>query len=121
MISDLLGKLSQRTGREWTLADIVKLAEKFPKGGSKNIDSLLSELSNMGLDLPEETKEKIKDRMNDGKNLTMDDIKGLVPKEVKGKSSQKPKPKPSKASGKSKHMSLAERIRKLSGKKKRKS
>jgi hypothetical protein len=57
-VSDLLGKLSKKTGREWTLADILKLAEKMPKDGSNDIDSVLNELSDMGLEVPEETKER---------------------------------------------------------------
>lgn len=88
IISDLLGKLSQRTGREWTLSDIMKLAEKMPKDG-KNIDSVLSELSNMGLDVPEETKERVKNQMQSGKKLSLDELGNLLPKDVKGKSGKK--------------------------------
>lgn len=116
IISDLLGKLSKKTGREWTLADIMKLAEKLPKGGTDNIDSLLNELSDMGLEVPEETKEKVKNRMKNGKSLTLDDLGGLH-KDVKAKGRQAKKPV--KAKGKSKHASLMERVRKLSGKKKK--
>lgn len=116
-VTDLLGKLSKRTGREWTLADIMKLAEKFPKGGSKDIDSIMNELSDMGLDVPEETREKVKERMQSGKSITMDELGSLVPQNVKGKRS---KPKKAKtAVGKGKHLSLAERVRKLSSKKKK--
>lgn len=117
-VADLLGKLSKKTGREWTLADIIKLAERLPEGGAKNIDSVLSELSDMGLNVPEETKEKVKDRMKSGKSLSLDDLGGLLPKEVKGKSKQTKKP--TNASGKSKHASLAERVKRLSGGKKKK-
>lgn len=117
-VSDLLGKLSKKTGREWTLADILKLAEKMPKDGSNDIDSVLNELSDMGLEVPEETKEKVKDRMKSGKSLSLDELGSLLPKEVKGKTSKLKKP--TKASGKSKHVSLAERVKKLSGGKKKK-
>ncbi|EJL39165.1 hypothetical protein BAG01nite_37280 [Brevibacillus agri] len=116
-VADLLGKLSKRTGREWTLNDIMKLAQKFPKGGG-NVDELMNELSEMGLDVPEETKERVKERMKSGKSLSMEELVSKVPKEVKAKSS-KPK-KPSKAAGKSKHLSLAERVKKLSGGSKKK-
>ncbi|KQL45149.1 hypothetical protein AN963_28055 [Brevibacillus choshinensis] len=113
-VTDLLGKLSKRTGREWTLADIMKLAEKFPKGGSKDIDSIMNELSDMGLNVPEETREKVKERMQ---SITMDELGSFMPKDVKGKRSKAKKPKT--AAGKAKHLSLAERVRKLSGKKKK--
>ncbi|QRG68234.1 hypothetical protein [Brevibacillus choshinensis] len=116
-VTDLLGKLSKKTGREWTLADIMKLAEKFPKGGSKDIDSVMNELSDMGLNVPEETREKVKERMSSGKAITLDELGSLMPKDVKGKRSKIKKPKTAK--GKSKHLSLAERVRKLSSKKKK--
>ncbi|MED4585353.1 hypothetical protein [Brevibacillus choshinensis] len=116
-VTDLLGKLSKRTGREWTLADIMKLAEKFPKGGSKDIDSIMNELSDMGLNVPEETREKVKERMQSGKSITMDELGSFMPKDVKGKRSKAKKPKT--AAGKAKHLSLAERVRKLAGKKKK--
>ncbi|WP_235615807.1 hypothetical protein [Brevibacillus reuszeri] len=115
----MLGKLSRKTGREWTLNDIMKLAEKMPKGGG-NIDSVLNELSDMGLDVPEETKEKVKDHMKSGKSLTMDDIGKLMPTDVKAKTSKTRTKKPTRAVGKSKHLSLAERVKKLSGKGKKK-
>lgn len=118
-VADLLGKLSKKTGREWTLNDIMKLAEKMPKGGG-NIDSVLEELSDMGLDVPESTKERVKDHMKSGKSLTMDDLGGLLPKDVKAKSSRSKSKKPVRAAGKSKHLSLAERVKKLSGKGKKK-
>ncbi|HZG79989.1 MAG TPA: hypothetical protein VEZ13_04360 [Brevibacillus sp.] len=111
IISDLLGKLSQRTGREWTLSDIMKLAEKMPKDG-KNIDSVLSELSNMGLDVPEETKERVKNQMQSGKKLSLDELGNLLPRDVKGKSGKKSGV--SRANGKSSQLSLAQRVKKLS-------
>lgn len=118
-VTDLLGKLSKKTGREWTLADIMKLAEKFPKGGSKDIDSVMSELSDMGLNVPEETREKVKERMNSGKAITLDELGSLMPKDVKGKRSKVKKTKTAKGKAKAKHLSLAERVKKLSSKKKK--
>ncbi|GED68125.1 hypothetical protein BRE01_18270 [Brevibacillus reuszeri] len=115
----MLGKLSKKTGREWTLNDIMKLAEKMPKGGG-SLDSVLNELSEMGLDVPEETKEKVKDHVQSGKSLTMDDLGKLMPKDVKAKSIKSKARKPTRAVGKSKHLSLAERVKKLSGKGKKK-
>ncbi|GED30356.1 hypothetical protein [Brevibacillus centrosporus] len=116
-VADLLGKLSKKTGREWTLADIMKLAEKFPKGGSQDIDAVMSELSDMGLNVPEETKEKVKERMKSGKSLTMDELGSLMRKDVKGKRSKVKKPKL--AAGRGKPLSLAQRVKKLSAKKKK--
>ncbi|WNC15558.1 hypothetical protein [Brevibacillus brevis] len=117
-VADLLGKLSKKTGREWTLADIMRLAEKFPKDGSKDIDSVMNELADMGLDVPQETREKVKERMNSGEGLGMDELGKLMRKDVKGKRSKVKKPKP--AVAKSKSLSLAERVRKLSGNHKKK-
>ncbi|EST54306.1 hypothetical protein T458_13275 [Brevibacillus panacihumi W25] len=117
IIGDLLGKLSQRTGREWTLSDIMKLAEKMPKDG-KNIDSVLSELSNMGLDVPEETKERVKNQMQSGKKLSLDELGKMLPRDVKGKSGKKSSV--SRANGKSSHLSLAQRVKKLSSGRKKK-
>lgn len=116
-VADLLGKLSKKTGREWTLADIMKLAEKFPKDGLKNIDSVMDELADMGLEVPEEAREKVKDRMKNGQSISLEELGSLTPKEVKGKSSKAKKPKT--ASGKEKHLSLAKRVRKLSSKKRK--
>jgi hypothetical protein len=117
-IADLLGKLSKRTGREWTLADIMKLAEKMPKDGTNNIDSVLRELSDMGLDVPEETKEKVKKQMKEGKTPTLDELDRWMPKDTKGKGSKSNRA--SKASGRSKKLSLAEKVRKLSDRRKKK-
>ncbi|MGZ0051939.1 hypothetical protein [Brevibacillus gelatini] len=116
-VADLLGKLSKRTGREWTLDDIMRLAQKFPKGGG-NIDELMNELAEMGLDVPEETKERVKERMKSGKSITMEELGDMVPKQVKAKSSKAKKP--TRAVGKSKNLSLAERVKKLSGGSKKK-
>lgn len=116
-VSDLLGKLSKKTGREWTLADIMKLAEKFPQGGAKDIDSVMNELSDMGLNVPEETREKVRERMKSGKSLTMDELGSLMRKDVKGKRKKSKKPKTARGTGK--HLSLAQRVKKLAGKKKK--
>jgi len=67
MMGDLLGKLSKKTGREWTMLDLLRLAQKLPElqnGG--NAEGLFAELSDMGLELPEETKEKVKDKLANG-------------------------------------------------------
>lgn len=118
LIASLLGKLSERTGREWTLADIMKLAEKMPKGGTENIDSVLADLSEMGLDLSDETKERVKSRMKSEKTLSFEDLGLVMPKDVKGQGQHIRKS--AKASGKSKHLAMARRIQKMSGAKKKK-
>jgi hypothetical protein len=69
-VSGLLNKLSQKTGREWTLADILRLAEKLPQGDNKNIESLFNEMSDMGLDVSDETRKKVKERLRDGKSIS---------------------------------------------------
>ncbi|MFD2368574.1 hypothetical protein ACFSO0_00890 [Brevibacillus sp. GCM10020057] len=117
-VTDLLGKLSKKTGRQWTLADIVKLAEKFPKDGAKDIDSVMDELAEMGLDVPRETREKVKERMSSGTSITMDEIGSLMRKDVKGKRSKSKKTKP--AVGKGRPKTLAERVKTLAGTKKKK-
>ncbi|MEJ8547663.1 hypothetical protein [Brevibacillus borstelensis] len=116
-VADLLGKLSKKTGREWTLTDIMKLAEKLPKNGSGNIESVLSELSGMGLDLSDETKEKVRQQVQDGKSFSPDQIEELTITQKKEKRERK-KSSP-KASGKVKNVSLAERIKKMQSRKKK--
>ncbi|MFS0554960.1 hypothetical protein [Brevibacillus sp. 179-C9.3 HS] len=115
-VSNLLDKLSQKTGRQWTLNDIMKLAEKMPKGKA-DVDTLMNELGNMGLEVPEETKERVRDRVKDGKSISMEELGDLMPKEVKAKRSRSKKPvKAIRATAKNKPVSLTDRVRKLSGK-----
>lgn len=109
ILNDLLEKLSKKTGREWTLADIMKLAEKLPEGEHKDIDSVLNELSGMGLSVSDEAKENVKKKLKDGKNLSLEDI-GDFTKQVKGTW----KKKVVKALGKKKKkQTLLDKIRKL--------
>ncbi|MFY0544837.1 hypothetical protein [Brevibacillus sp. H7] len=117
LISDLLDKLSKKTGREWTLADIMRLAEKLPEDGSRDIDKVLNELADMGLEVPEDTKQKVKQKVEDGQPLSLDDLDSIQPKQVKGSGSRKSV----KASGpKKKQPSLWEQLRQLSGRKRKK-
>jgi hypothetical protein len=117
-ISDLLGRLSERTGRNWTLEDIVRLAQKLPKGGNGNYDAVLNELADMGLNLTEETREQVKEQLKDGKPPSLEAISELVPKQANGTGT--PKKKVSQASGKAKGASLAERLKKWQDGKKKK-
>lgn len=96
MLGDLLGKLSRKTGREWTMLDLMKLAQKLPdlqKNG--DIDSLFSELGEMGLEMSDETKEKIKNKLSDGEvsqeqaEEMIQDLPEPKVKEVSGKSRKK--------------------------------
>lgn len=117
-ISDLLGKLSKKTGRNWTLEDIVRLAQKLPKGGTGNIDDVLNELSDMGLNLNEETREQVKEQLKNGKPPSLESISDLANKQVQG--TDTPKKEVSQASGRAKGDPLAERLKKWQdGKKKR--
>lgn len=119
-VTNLLSKLSEKTGREWTLNDIMKLAERMPKGGA-NIDTLLDELGNMGLEVPEETKERVRERVKDGKTISVEELGDFMPKPVTAKTGKSKKPiKPQRANAKSKPESLVDRVKKLSGKGKRK-
>ncbi len=86
-ISDMLDKLNKKTGREWTLADIMRLAEKLPENGTLDLDSVLNELADMGVDVSEDAKKRVKERMKDGDALSLMD--GLDAKQVKGGGNRK--------------------------------
>jgi len=116
-ISEMLDKLSKKTGREWTLSDIMRLAEKLPADGSKDIDSVLDELAGMGLNVPDDTKRKVKEKLNENDTLSLDDLSGVDLKQVKGGGKQRIR----KASGKKKkQLSLLEQLKLLAGRKKKK-
>jgi hypothetical protein len=82
-ISEMLNKLSEKTGREWTLADIMRLAEKLSQSDNKNIESLFSELSAMGLNVSDDTKQKVKDKLKDGEPISLEELSGIEPKREK--------------------------------------
>ncbi|CAJ1004210.1 MULTISPECIES: hypothetical protein [Brevibacillus] len=118
LISDLLGKLSKKTGRNWTMEDIVRLAQKLPKGGNGNLDEVFDELSDMGLNLSEETRVKVKEQLKDGKPPSLESISALANRQAQGTNT--PKKEVSHASAKVKSDPLAERLRKWQdGRKKR--
>ncbi|USG66406.1 hypothetical protein NDK47_03620 [Brevibacillus ruminantium] len=125
IVAELLGKLSKRTGRQWTMDDLIKLAEKVPKNGAGNIDSVLNELGGMGLNLSDETKKKVKQQVKDGKPISPDQVNNLMIHPVKEKGEQKKGP--TKASGNRasdkgktpKSISLRERIKKMQSNKRR--
>lgn len=97
MMGDLLGKLSRKTGREWTVLDLLRLAQKLPdlqKGG--DVNSLFTELGDMGLELPDETREKVKEQLADGgfsqqqADQMLDNLSDKKVEEVSGKWRKKP-------------------------------
>ncbi|WP_232697602.1 hypothetical protein [Brevibacillus daliensis] len=59
LISNLLGKLSEKTGREWSIHDIYRLAQKIPEVNSKNINSVLDEITDMGLTVSKEARDQV--------------------------------------------------------------
>lgn len=130
LINNVLEKLKDKTGREWTLSDLKHLAKKLPDLKSGNIDKVIQEMNKMGLDLPENTKERVKQKLEENPNLSLKDFRDISDirdvREVKLKSKTKlTKKKPesvarrndSKASNKK---GLYERIQKLQGKKRKK-
>ncbi|UFJ41013.1 hypothetical protein LOK74_00145 [Brevibacillus humidisoli] len=76
-ISDMLGKLSEKTGREWSLMDLIRLAQKMPELSENNVDALLSELSEMGLNLPEQKRDRLKQKVMREEGVTPDDLEEL--------------------------------------------
>ncbi|NGQ97023.1 hypothetical protein G3578_17815 [Brevibacillus sp. SYP-B805] len=62
-VQDLLEKLKQKTGREWSMADLMRLAQKLPELNGNNVEAVLTELQEMGLELPEEIKEKVRGKL----------------------------------------------------------
>ncbi|WP_139492227.1 hypothetical protein [Brevibacillus dissolubilis] len=96
MISSLLDKLSKKTGREWSLADIIRLAQKLPELNGQNLDSVLGELYEMGLDVPDGAKEKIMTKLSDGSvdhlqsKIHQDLTRQTIPQPVKKKPKKRP-------------------------------
>lgn len=64
IVSNLLSKLSERTGREWSIHDIYRLAQKLPEVNSKNINSVLNEISDMGLNVSQEARDQVMNKVN---------------------------------------------------------
>ncbi|AKF93298.1 hypothetical protein ABE137_24995 [Brevibacillus laterosporus] len=75
IVSNLLSKLSERTGREWSIHDIYRLAQKLPEVNNKNITSVLNEISDMGLNVSQEARDKV---LNKVKNKDYTGIKNEV-------------------------------------------
>jgi hypothetical protein len=63
VVQDLLEKLKQKTGRDWSMVDLMRIAQKLPELNGNNVESVLSELQEMGLELPEEIKEKVRGKL----------------------------------------------------------
>ncbi|MDN9010775.1 hypothetical protein [Brevibacillus laterosporus] len=75
IVSNLLSKLSERTGREWSIHDIYRLAQKLPEVNSKNITSVLNEISDMGLNVSQEARDQVLSKV---KNKDFTGIKNEV-------------------------------------------
>ncbi|MBO8164738.1 MAG: hypothetical protein H0Z34_13635 [Brevibacillus sp.] len=86
-IGDMLAKLSEKTGREWTMLDLLRLAQKLPELNDSNVDALLSELSEMGLTLSDKKKNAIKEKVIGENALTPADLPALK-RRLKGKSAR---------------------------------
>lgn len=87
LINNLLDKLKAKTGREWSILDLMQLAQKLPNLNGNNIDALLDELNQMGLELPEDTKEKVLQKLEENPNLSLEDIQ-QVKRKVKKRTSK---------------------------------
>ncbi len=74
LVSNLLEKLKAKTGREWSFADLMRLAQKLPELNSGNIDTLFDELNDLGLELPDETRQKVIKKLEEKPNMSLDDI-----------------------------------------------
>lgn len=78
VISNLLDQLSKRTGRQWDMNDLYRLAQKLPELNDKNVDSVLEELSGMGLSLSDETKEKVKGKLSEQDEFSATQMENLT-------------------------------------------
>jgi hypothetical protein len=79
----LLEQLSKKTGRQWDMNDLLRLAQKLPELNNENVDAVLEELSDMGLDVSEETKEKVR-----GKLAEQDQISAIQMDELTSEAAQ---------------------------------
>ncbi|MET3291761.1 hypothetical protein EDM56_26885 [Brevibacillus fluminis] len=89
VISNLLDQLSKRTGRQWDMSDLLRLAQKLPELNDKNVDAVLEELSGMGLDVTDETKEKLKGKLADQDEFTATQMDELTSEAAKMVSSRR--------------------------------
>lgn len=71
MINNLLAKLKEKTGRNWTVSDLAQLARMLPRLNERNIDAVLQELGKMGLDVNEGTRKKLKQSLQQEQQQTL--------------------------------------------------
>lgn len=123
LINNVLEKLKEKTGREWSLVDLMQLAQKLPDLNSGSIDAVIQELNDMGVDLPENAKEKVMKKLDENPNFSLEDIGNLSNiqdarevKQTSRTSSTKKKTKPTgtkKISQASSKKGLYDRVQKL--------
>ncbi|MGC5326198.1 hypothetical protein [Brevibacillus sp. SYSU BS000544] len=83
LINNVLDKLKAKTGREWTFGDLLNLAQKLPDLNSDSIDAVIQELNDMGLDLPEDAKERVKQKLDENPNFSLEDVRNLDIQEIR--------------------------------------
>lgn len=128
VLTNVLAKLKEKTGREWGLNDLMRLARRLPKINDKNVDLVLKELADMGLSVSPETRNKIKEQLQGGKKLSPQWIGELLegrkeepPKKAVVKIANPPIPRKRSAISKRHGGSLAERILRMQKRRKRRS
>ncbi|WP_019121721.1 hypothetical protein [Brevibacillus massiliensis] len=77
LTSNVLKKLSKKTGREWTMEDVFRLAEKLTELSDESLDAVLAELETMGLDIPKETKSKVKRKIKADPTVPVEEINNM--------------------------------------------
>ena len=100
MINKLLRRLSEKTGREWTFSDLMRIAEKLPQANDENVDAVLAELSEMGLEVPPDTRDKILKQLNSQEGPAVEELEEALEQPIKPVS-HRVKKKPQAKAGKS--------------------
>ncbi len=83
MINKLLRRLSEKTGREWTFSDLMRIAEKLPQANDENVDAVLAELSEMGLEVPADTRDKILKQLNSQEGPVVEELEEAIEQPIK--------------------------------------
>ncbi len=120
VITNLLDKLSAKTGREWSLEDILRLAQKLPEINEQNLDNVLDELAEMGVAVSPDAKQKVWDQLGacqDGLPEKLDELADASgdPKQRKAGKNVSPA-----KMGKRKRDLLLEKVRRMQKKPKKK-
>ncbi|MFM1654324.1 hypothetical protein ACI7RC_19850 [Brevibacillus sp. B_LB10_24] len=100
LTSNVLKKLSKKTGREWNVEDIFRLAEKLTEMSDESLADVLSELETMGLEIPKKTKSKLRRKRKDDPAIPVEEINKMerqleeVVKKTEKKTASKAKKRP---------------------------